>query len=209
MAPQPFVPLANGAQVEFIGSLFGEIVETRLWFIARFDPIDYTLLQELAVGASSWYNDQILPLLSSDYNFISTLATDWTAFPAPFTYGVIELTPGGSAEPAYSANVSIRVAFNGDNSQTFRDNANFIPAIPLSAVSGNYYTSTIRNALFDAYVSLIDLAGTWNAGNNWRWVVTSRVTDRAYRATQAYARTDHPYFPSPVVSPRRRRLPHP
>ncbi len=207
MAPQPFVPLANGAQVEFIGSLFGEIVETRLWFIARFDPIDLTMIQELASGASSWYTTQIIPLLSSDLQHLSVRATDWTADPPPFQYNVDDFMPGGTDEPSYSANVSIRVAFNGDDSQTFRDNSNFIPAIPLSAVNGNYYTATIKDALFDAYVALIDLAGTWNAGNNWQWVITSRKLNNAYRTIQDYARTDHPHFPSAVISPRRHRLP--
>lgn len=209
MAPQPFVPLANGAQVEFIGSLFGEVVETRLWFVARFDPIDLTMIQELASGASNWYTGQILPLLSVDLQHLSVRATDWTADPSPFIYSVNDFAPGGVDEGAYSANVSIRVAFNGDSSQTFRDNSNFIPAIPLSAVNGNYYTNEIKDALFDAYVSLIDLAGTWNAGNNWRWVITSRRLNYIYRDTQLYARADHPLFPSPVISPRRRRLPRP
>ena len=203
----PFVPLANGAQVDFIGNLFGEYVENRLWFIARFDPIDLTMIQELASGADSWYHDYVLPVLSNEYQYVKTIATDWTAEPPPFLYTVNSSGTGFVDEPAYSANVSIRVAFDGDSSQTFRNNSNFIPAIPLGAVNGNYYTSGIRDALFDAYVALVDLAGTWNAGNNWRWVITSRVIDGAYRTTQAYARTDHPLFPSPTISPRRRRLP--
>lgn len=207
MAPQPFVPLANGAQVEFIGSLFGEVVETRLWFIARFDPIDLTMIQELAAGASSWYTSQVLPLLSVDLQHLSVRATDWTADPSPFIYSVDDFAPGGVDEPSYSANVSIRVAFKGDSGQTFRNNSNFIPAIPLSAVDGNYYTSTIKDALFDAYVNLIDLAGTWNAGNNWRWVITSRKINGSYRSTQDFARTDFIRFPSDVISPRRHRLP--
>lgn len=209
MAPQPFVPLANGAQVEFIGSLFGETVENRLWFISRFDPIDLTMIQELAGGADSWYHSDILPLLSNEYQYVRTVATDWTDDPPPFLYTVASSGTGGVDEGAYSANVAIRVAFDGDSSQTFRNNSNFIPAIPLSAVNGNYYTSTIKDALFDAYVNLIDLAGTWNAGNNWRWVTTSRKLDNSYRTTQAYARVDHPIFPSDVISPRRRRLPRP
>lgn len=207
MTPQPFVPLANGAQVEFVGNLFGEFTENRLWFISRFDPIDLTMIQELASGADAWYHSDILPLLSNEYQYVRTVVTDWTADPPPFLYTVASSGVGGVAEPSYSANVSIRVAFNGDDSQTFRNNSNFIPAIPLGSVSGNYYTSAIKDALFDAYVHLIDLASTWNAGSNWRWVITSRKLNNAYRTTQEFARTDHPLFPSPVVSPRRHRLP--
>lgn len=207
MAPQPFVPFPNGAQVEFISFYLGEIVENRLWFWSQFIPIDQSLIDALAAGAGAWYRGQIMPALSSDLQLQVVRARAWDADPAPFVGTDTTSATGGVTGGGYSANVSIRVRFNGDDSQTFRDNSNFIPGIPLTAVNGNYYTTAIRNALFDAYVSLIDLAGTWTSGNDWRWVITSRKLHNAYRDEQVFARTDHPLFPSPVISPRRRRLP--
>jgi len=207
MAPQPFVPLVNGAQVELKSLLFGEVVENRLWFRTRFDPPDLSLITSLAIGVGDWYAAQVMPFLSQDLSFYNADATDWTAFPSPSAYQSIYAVSGGVTEGAYSANVAIRVAFRGDNSQTFRDNSNFIPGIPLSSVNGNYYTSTIKAALFNAYVNLIDLTFHFEPTHNWQWCVTSRIVDNAYRSEQASARTDFIRFPSPVISPRRRRLP--
>jgi hypothetical protein len=207
MTPQPFVPLDSGAQVEFIHTLFGETVECRLWFVSQFAPVDADLLQALALGASAWWRTDVLPFLSHDLVHQVTRATDWTSFPAPFTSVDTTSQAGGVAEPALSANVSIRVRFNGDDSQTFRDNSNFIPGIPRTAVVGNYYTSGIRDALFDAYVHLIDLTFHFEASHTWRWVITSRRKDYVYFDTQLFARTDIISLPSPVVSPRRHRMP--
>lgn len=207
MAPQPFVPLANGAQVEVICTLLGQVVESRLWFITRFDPVDPTLLLALAEGVSAWYRSQVLPVLSDELQVISVRATDWTADPAPSSAVDNTIESGGVAGGSHSANVAVRVTFKGDNTQTFPNNSNFVPGIPLSAVDGNYYNSTIRDALFEAYVALIDLTFHFEATHNWRWVITSRVADRVYRVEQAYARTDFIYLSSPVISPRRHRLP--
>lgn len=207
MAPQPFVPLANGAQVEIISFYLGEIVENRLWFVSRFIPIDTTLIDALAVGVSAWFRTDVLPFLSSDLQLQVVRASDWTDVTPPHVGVDTTAASGGNTSGGLSANVSIRVRFNGDNSQTFRDNSNFVPGIPKDAVDGNYYTSTIRDALFDAYVHLIDLASTWSAGNDWRWVITSRRANYTYRTTQLFARTDIITLPSPVISPRRRRLP--
>lgn len=209
MAPQPFIPLANGAQVEFVSNLLGEVVENRLWFISRFDPIDAGLIQALAVGASAWYRSQVYPLLSSSIALSYVKATDWTDDPPPFTYTDFTGAFGGVVDNPLSANVSVRVAFKGDNTQNFPNNSNFVPGIPKNAVNGNYYTEDIKDGLFEAYVALIDLAGTWTAGNDWRWVITSRRVGNDWRTEQKSARTDFIRFPSPVISPRRRRLPRP
>lgn len=207
MTVQPFVPLANGAQVELKSSLFGEVVENRLWFRTRFDPVDLSLVTSLAIGVGSWYADQVMPVLSRDLGLYSAQATDWTTEGSTIGYNAPITMVGGVDEDSHSANVSIRVAFRGDTSQTFRNNSNFVPGIPLSATDGNYYSNDIRDALFDAYVSLIDLTFHFEPTHNWEWCITSRVLDRAYRSEQASSRTDFILFPSPVVSPRRRRLP--
>lgn len=207
MAPQPFVPLANGAQVELKSLLFGEVVESRLWFRTRFDPISPTLVTALAIGVGDWYVAQVLPLLSQDLQFYNSAATDWTDFPTPFAHQEVYSVSGGAAAGSYSANVSIRVRFRGDSSQTFPDNSNFVPGIPLSGVDGNHPTNTIKTALRNAYINLIDLCFHFEATHNWEWCVTSRRVDYTYRTEQLSARTDFITIPSPVISPRRRRLP--
>lgn len=207
MAPQPFIPLTQGAQAEIKFLLFGEVVENRLWFRARFVPFDATAIQLIADGVAAWHIDQVLPLLSRDLNLFAVVATDWSAFPTPAQYASIHNEFGGVDDDSHSANVAVRVLFKGTSDQTFPSNSHFVPGIPRSAVEGNYYTAEFRDALFEAYAALPDLARNWGVGHNIQWVITSRRLDNAWRTTQEWSRTDFIRFPSPTVSPRRRRLP--
>lgn len=207
MAPQPFVPFLDGAQVEIVGTLGGEVVENRLWFISRFEPIDAVNITNLAAGVAGWWADQMLPLLAQEYVLVRVDAKDWNSDPPPFSFSVLTSLPGLNTSGVHSANVSIRVAFSGASNQTWKNNSNFIPGIPKDGVNGNEYTSTIRDGIFEAYVALIDLAGGFSSSHTWRWVITSRIVDNAYRTEQVSSRTVSPLFPSPYISPRRKRLP--
>jgi len=204
----PFVPLADGAQVEIKMRQAGLIVENRLWFITRQPPIDQTQLDALVSGVATWHTTQVLPNLAIELEHVSVIAADWTADPAPFTAHISTTLNGGNSSGCHSANVAVRVVFKGSSAQTFPSNSNFVPGIPKDAVSLNTYTTTFRDAIFDAYVNLIDLASGFGPFPAWRWVITSRQLDNTWRADQAFARTDFIRFPSPVVSPRRRRLHH-
>lgn len=203
----PFVPLTDGAQAELIFQLDTEIVSNRLWFITRQPPIDQVQLDALALGLYNWHAAEVLPFLSDQLILATVVAKDWTSDPPPFI--AVQGTPvfGGNGSGCHSANVSIRVSFKGSTAQTFRNNSNFVPGIPLDGVDVNTYTPAIRDALFDAYVNVIDLASGWGVFPAWRWVITSRQLNNAWRSTQAFARTDFIRFPSPIISPRRRRLP--
>jgi hypothetical protein len=203
----PFVPLPDGVQVEIVGLLLGKTVENRFWVKTRFTPLDSSELQPLADAVSGWYIAQLLPHLSDDLQHVRVIASDWTDTPAPAVAFNVTGGFGGVAGGSLSANVSVRVAFKGTNDQDFRNNSHFIPGIPRSAVVGNYYTSAFRSAVFNAYVNLTDLIRNIGTEHNLQWVITSRVEDKAYRTEQAWSRTDFILFPSPVVSPRRRRLP--
>ena len=209
MAPQPFVPLVDGAQVELKFLLFGEVVENRLWFWSRFATPDLSLITSLAEGVAAWHIANVMPLLSHDINLYDVVATDWSSFPSPAVYSSVQNEFGGSSSDSHSANVAVRVRFKGTSSQEFRSNSNFVTGIPLDAVDGNQYTTAFRDALFDAYVTLIDSTSFFEPTHTWRWVITSRIKDNAYRTVQEQSRTDFIQFPSPYVSPRRKRLPRP
>jgi len=208
MAPQPFVPLADGAQVEVIMRQGGLIVENRLWFIDRQPPITQQHIDDLASGVAAWHTTQILPNLAVELRHVRVLASDWTADPPPFVKSVSTQIDGGNNSGIHSANVAIRVRFKGSSTQTFPSNANFVPGIPKDAVDGNKYTVAMQTILFNAYVNLIDLAPLFGPFPAWRWVITSRITGNSYRSTQDFARTDFIQLPSPYVSPRRKRLHH-
>lgn len=205
----PFVPLTDGAQVEVFFHFGGVTIENRLWFIDRSPPIVQAHLDALAAGVDSWYQGEILPWLSQDLTYVGVLAEKWDSAPGDLISAIHTSVPGGSSDKSYSANVAVRVRFKGDSSQTFPDNANFVPGIPDGAVDGNIVQAFFKTALSSGYADLIDLAAGFGGFPGWRWVITSRFVAGNWRTTQELARTDLISVPSPYVNPRRRRLPRP
>jgi len=202
----PFVPLADGAQVDILYSLGGLVVENRLWFVSRQPPIDQVQLDALTAGVASHFETQLLPFLASELGFIRVDARDWTSDPPPFTSITNVFASGGNSSGCQSANVAVRVVFKGSSAQTFPNNSNFIPGIPKDQVTLNNYSNELKDAIFECYVNLIDAASGFGVFPAWRWVITSRRVDNDWRDEQAFARTDFILFPSPYVAPRRRRL---
>jgi hypothetical protein len=203
----PFVPLTDGAQLELRYSYPDTLViENRLWFISRQPPVTSAQLLALAGGAAAWVVAQLLPLLSSDITFLSSVATDWSgSAPGAIEQVAINLT-GGDFSGIHSANVSYRVRFRGTSAQPRLINSNFVGGIPRGAVVTNTVEGTFKDALFDAYVNVIDLAPLWGPFPAWRWVITSAIDGGSYRTEQLASRTDFIQTPSPFISPRRRRI---
>lgn len=215
MAPQPFIPLPDGAQVELVNALdappgsAGSLVMSRLWFLRRTGVPTLDNLQELADGVGSWWLSSVMPLLSHDLTFFLCRATAWqTAFDLSQAF-IPTPTPGGSLDTSHSANVAVRVRFKSASAPTDLYNANFVGGIPRDVVDHNTVSEVFKSALFEAYVALIDLAPEFGTFPAWRWVCTSRRHDNAWRAVQLARRTDFITVPSAYVSPRRRRLPKP
>lgn len=142
-----------------------------------------------------------MPYLSDQLARYMVVATDWTADPPPSIASDTSVVSGGTSDFSHSANVAVRVRFKGTSDQAFPSNANFVPGIPQSAIDENTVTSVFQGHLFNAYVNLIDLAATFGAFPAWRWVITSRILAGAYRASQAFSRTDFIQFPSPTLPP--------
>lgn len=202
----PFVPLADGAQVELVFSLGTRVYENILWFVSRDPPITQTQLDDLAFGVSNWHSTQVMPSLAQELTLGVVRASQWDSFPVLAVGFETPGVAGGNTSGSHSANVSVRIRFKGSSAQTFPSNSNFVPGIPLDGVVLNRYTLALREALFDAYVNLIDLASLFGPGPGWRWVITSRILGGTERATRDFARTDFIQFPSPYVSPRRKRV---
>jgi len=205
----PFVPLPDGAQVDVLYSLDGKIVENRLWFVSRQPPITQSTLDDLTIGVGELFRDQLMPFLSNDLGLVRVDAREWSSDPPPFTSIHLVFQAGGTISPSHSANVAVRVRFKGTNLATWRQNSNFIPGIPISEVTLNRYSDTLKDGIFEAYVALIDAAPSFGPFPAWRWVTTSRQENYTPLSSQKIARIVSPEFPSPFVSPRRRRLPRP
>lgn len=204
-----FVPLVDGAQVEIFYHLGGKTVENRLWFVDRNPPIVQSHLDALSVGIDSWVSSEVLPWLGSDIEYVGVDSLKWDDHIGDLHSPIHTSVFGGNTSGTHSANVSVRVRFRGFGGVPHTYNANFIPGIPLDAVDINEYTTVFRGHIFNAYVNLIDLAPTFGGFPGWRWVVTSRQLNNTWRTEQLARRMDIVQFPSPFVSPRRRRMPRP
>lgn len=202
----PFVPFADGVQAYLHFSYYGLPISNRLWFLNRFETPTPTTIDEAAVGLADWATDWLVPFLGSDLEFLGTSVADWSASPPPYTSVEPRSQFGGASTESHSANVSYRVLLKGSSAQTFKNNSQFVPGVPLGEVVGNTVSSVFRDAVFEAYVALIDAAGGWSAGNLWRWVVASSWLDGILRPELAFARTDFILVTDLYVTQRRRRL---
>jgi len=204
-----FVPFPDGYQAHIVYSLDGKNIENRLWFIDRFGAAGTTEYQQLSDGIAAWHTASILPFLSSDIELVFVRVDAWAADPPVFAAATPVLISGGIAEQSHSANVAASIRFVWpDDLLREKQNKNFVPGLPLSAVDLNTITPTYKEILFDAYVALIDLAGTWSDGNIWRWVVTSLIDDNAPRSEVLAGRAIGPVKKEKItLGQRRKRLP--
>lgn len=203
----PFVPVTDGAQVELVFDLGGEIVQNRLWFVSRQPPVDSSQLLALAQGVYDWYTSQVLVSLSSSLQLAVVEALDWSADPSPdIEVAGTPINGSGSAE-CHSANVADRIWFYSSLNLTRIRNSNFVPGIPKDVVSLNTVDQAFRSNVGDAYINLIDLASGFGPFPAWRWVCASSWDSGALRTTQRVLRTDFIRYLRPTVAQRRRRLP--
>lgn len=202
----PFVTFPDGAQVELLFHLFGEVVENRLWFLNRTPPNSSINLLALAEGVRDWHTTHVLPLLSNELELFAVLATDWSVPAGGVQSASLSPTPGGYTSLSYSASVAVRVVFRLSSDKRYT-NANFVPGIPLNEVDGNVINPSYAAALRFAYADLIDLAPVFGPFPAWRWVGTSAWLGNTLRTEMDWGRVDFPYVRSPWVSPRRKRLP--
>lgn len=204
---RPFVPLADGAQAELRYDFGLGIISTRLWFVSRQPPVDFTQLGNLADGLQAWQAAELMPLLSQDLVTRRVRAIDWTAPGGAIAVSTNTGVVGGSSDPSHSANVAAKVIFLAPQPPRHFENWNYVPGVPLGAVNNNTLDTTFADNLKFAYVDIIDLAPLWGPFPAWRWVCTSQEVLGTPRTTQLADRVDF-ISVRPVVSQRRARLKH-
>lgn len=202
-----FLPLTDGAQVQIVFTLGGQVVSNRLWFVARQPPIDDTTLGALAQGVYDWHTSQVLPNLSSALQLAAVEAFEWNASPSPRIAVVNTVANGGASADTHSANIADRVWFYSSFNQGRIRNSHFIPGIPKDVVDTNRVLTPFRTAIFNAYVNLIDLASGFGSFPAWRWVCASSWNAGNLRSSLLARRTDFIVFKRPFVAQRRKRLP--
>lgn len=204
----PFVPFPDGAQAKLHFDLGTGAIENRLWFLNRQPPTTQAQIDALAFGVASWYSFNLLPSLSHELALREVVAEAWDVAPPAISSTFPVGLSGSAGASAVSANVAVRVLFKGDSSQDYRLNYNFVPGMPVDQLLGNSYTPAFQDAVFEAYVALIDLAPLMGPFPAWEWRTTSSWSAGALRPVQRSARTDFILFSDDVVSPQRRRA-HP
>jgi len=205
----PFVPLTNGAQVELVFVLAGQVVSNRLWFWTDGDPPASAELLGLADGVYSWYTDNILPSLSNELLLQTVVAKDWSTSTTPFEVTTLPPITGGAIESCYSANVALSVGFRWPvQFARLKKNKNYVTGIPLSAIDLNTPTDAIRDVLFEGYAALVDAARFFVPGFYWFWVVTSAWEDNTLRSEQLFKKCLGPVARLEIhTGQRRKRLP--
>lgn len=204
-----FVPFPDGAQVEVVYVLDGQVMENRFWFWTDTPPIDHTALQGLADGVYGWHTAKILPFLSSALQLAAVEAKDWSADPPPDVAVAGPPINGGADADCHSANVAAFVKFRWPNQlRHLRRNGNFVPGVPKSAVELNTPTPEFKDAIWSGYVDLIDDTRLFTPVHFWWWVVTSAFTNGVPRSEQVFGQCIGPP-PRQLIrlGQRRKRLP--
>lgn len=206
MTPSILVPFPDGAQLEFVYSIGGKIATNRLWMLNRQPPTTQAQLDTLVAAATSYWTSGLMPLLASEVRLELVRVTSWDNPLSPLASFTVPLVFGGSSSPTQSANVAIRVSFQGPSGVGIKDGGNFIVGIPDDQLDVNIYSPSFGTALFEHYAGIIDAAPVWGSFPAWRWVVVSLEASGALRSSMFARRVVSPILRSPYVTQQRHRL---
>lgn len=200
------VPWPNGVQLEFVYSMGTIVFENRLWMLVRDPPNTQARLDALVASAAAYWIANMLPLQGSDVTLQLVRATTWDNPLSPLSSFVLPVLPGGFSGQTHSANVAIRVSFDGPSDIAIYRNGNFFGGIPADAVAGNIVDPFYADDLFEAYAAIIDAAGVWGLDHGWRWSVASLVSSGALRSEIFARRVVLVRVVTPYVTQRRKRI---
>lgn len=206
MTPTVLVPFTDGAQLEFVYSLGGKVATNRLWMFNRQGPTTQTQLDDLVAAASAYWSSSLMPLLASDLELLLVRATSWDDPLSPLVSFTLPNVFGGSSSPTQSANVAIRVSFQGPSNGGIKDGGNFVTGIPNDQVDVNTYSPSFGISLFEHYAAIIDRAPTWGSFPAWWWVVVSLEVAGVLRSEMRARLVVSPILRSPFVTQQRHRL---
>jgi hypothetical protein len=197
----PFVPMANGARVELVHTLFGRPCEVTVTLL-KHQVVTPPTLETAAGGAFSWWTAAVLPLLSRDLQLVSVVATDISvAGGEVLVVDAFAPVPGGYTAGSLPAIVSVRVNYLVEQKPGRHVGCMFLPGVPADQVAGNRVSLVWKALVFDAMNSFIDLA----AVSGWRWVVESKFLGGVLRTNGEPYRVVTAEVTSTWVAQRRKR----
>jgi len=199
-----FVPVPDGALVELVGQLDGQVCENTLWFqnSADFGASD---LLDLGNGVIEWWRDQMAPGISDQVTITGANVTDMRTQTGPGVF-VLPSTPlaGEGTSPPAPNNValciSFRTAFRGRSAR----GRNYIYGLQENQYTKSRVDAGVTDFFQDAYAVMVG-GGTLVPG--WEWCVVSRITAGNPRTSALVRPVIAAVVVDPVLDSQRRRLP--
>ena len=208
----PFVPVANVAQVQFVGQIDGQETVNDLYFVSTAPPISQVSLAGLVGGLLTWFGGSLVPLYNDSWHGSVIRARDLTSqFAFVASVGVGTLVGGISGEAAPN-NCSSNITFGTDLAGRNNHGSNRVPALSNSLVDLNTIDVDWQGSVASAYAELIAPSTALPGG--WTWVVVSRfsgVDPDTHRPIPRVAGIFHEvfsaYFVDQIVDSQKTRLP--
>lgn len=199
-----FIPVPNVAQIKVVQTMDGQRVINDLYFEQAAGPITSLQLANIAVGVADWWGLNILLQQSTAMHFDYVEATDLTVQNGLQVQSLANSGFGAIGGDFAPNNVALCVSFRtGQAGRSFRGR-NYIGGVPDSQVLGNTFEGTWVTDILTAYNNIV---GPGALGGGWEWVVVSRFTGGAPRATGIATPVLTAIVTDTVVDSQRRRLP--
>lgn len=174
-----FQPVIGTAEVDIRGTLNGQLVENTI-FLHVGDAWTPELLASAASIVRDWWFASIMPALPTAYVFREVFVKDLTTAAGLEASDAIGFgIQGTDSRAVLPGNATLAVSFRtGLAGRSFRGR-NFVPGMTVGDVEGNTVTTGFAGEMSSGYAGLL----TALVDSDFTWVVVSRVTEGAIRAT--------------------------
>lgn len=207
-----FVPAANVAAIQIVGSIDGQETVNDLTFVSTAPPISQVTLQALVHSIVQWVVTSLSPQLNESWSGNVVRGRDLTTqFSFIATEPLSPIVGGQTGEPAPN-NVTSNITFGTSLAGRNNHGSNRIPALTNSLISTNTIDTTWQDAVATAYAEFIAPSTTLPGG--WTWVVLSRfsgtdpVTHKPIpRTAGVFHEIFNVYFTDQIVDSQKTRLP--
>lgn len=150
-----FIPVPKTVKCAVIASLFGQTIANTLYFAFPDDPLASEVLQ-LAASVGEWAVGALCPVLSEDYVYKRTEATDISAEGMPaYTNTIGADTTGAIASVSAPGGTCLAVSFRSALGGRSYRGRNYVSGIPLAALEGNQLASAYVTGYVEAYEALV------------------------------------------------------
>lgn len=171
-----FIPTIKVARCSINSRLHGQQIANTLWFRKTgLGEITADDLGDLGLDLGTWFDANVLPVLSPDFSMVSVTCIGQDSLTAPSVESPFAGT-GGSLGVAMPGNVCVTLKFNTEQRGRSGRGRNYISGLRELDVTGNAVASGVVADLVTAYNLLVSAPPT-----GWEWVVVSHFLDKAPR----------------------------